>query len=351
MLKALGPALPAGKPSEALRAGLGAVFGLGLTAVLLWALQGGGAGLLAHPLLIAPFGASTYLIFAVPNSPLAQPWSAVVGNTASALAATAVVHTGLPVTPAAALAVGVSVLAMASLRAMHPPGGAVALATVLMATPAHLPTLSFALFPVGMGTAALVFLGILWNRATGRVYPFRQPSAPVPLPASDTRLPAELLAHTLSRLRLDANLGTEDLARLIEAAESEALTSRLGPLTAAQVMTANPLCVAPDTPLPELAALFRKHRFKSLPIRRDDGSFGGVVVQSALVGISDPAQRAADLADTTGPYVSVTTPLSELVRLIVEAGQPMLPVLRGQTLAGLITRSDMIALLSGHRHP
>jgi CBS domain-containing protein len=37
------------------------------------------------------------------------------------------------------------------------------------------------------------------------------------------------------------------------------------------------------------------------------------------------------------------------LRLTVEAKQQVLPVLRGQVLVGLITRSDMIALLSGHR--
>ncbi|MCB1411347.1 MAG: HPP family protein, partial [Rhodobacteraceae bacterium] len=36
-------------------------------------------------ILIAPFGASAVLLFAVPNSPLAQPWSAVIGNGISAL--------------------------------------------------------------------------------------------------------------------------------------------------------------------------------------------------------------------------------------------------------------------------
>lgn len=30
--------------------------------------------------LIAPFGATSVLLFAVPNSPLAQPWAAIVGN-------------------------------------------------------------------------------------------------------------------------------------------------------------------------------------------------------------------------------------------------------------------------------
>ena len=41
--------------------------------------------------LIAPFGASAVLVYAVPNSPLAQPWSVVMGNTLSALVALAVI--------------------------------------------------------------------------------------------------------------------------------------------------------------------------------------------------------------------------------------------------------------------
>ena len=349
-LHAFGPVMPHPQASEALRAGIGAVLGLALTALILWALTGQAAGLLEHTFLIAPFGASTYLIFAVPNSPLAQPWSATIGNTASALAAVMVLQTGLPTMPAAAIAVGLAILAMAALRAMHPPGGAVALATVLGAAPDHMPGLAFALFPVAIGTASLVALGIVWNRSTGRVYPFRQPAAPVPLPASNTSLPSDLLAKTLSRLRLDANLGTEDLARLIEAAESEALTRKLGPITAAAVMTPDPITVAPSAKLPELVEIFRKHSFKSVPIRHANGHFGGLVTQTALVGIADPDLTAAELVEPHCPTITQETPLADLVRLIVEGHQPVLPVLAGETLIGLITRSDMIALLSGHRH-
>ena len=76
--------------------------------------------------------------------------------------------------PAAALAVGGAMLAMAGLRAMHPPAGAVALLVVLTADPAALPGPVFALYPVAEGAALLVLCGVLWNRLTGRVYPFRQ---------------------------------------------------------------------------------------------------------------------------------------------------------------------------------
>ena len=107
----------------------------------------------------------------MPNSPLAQPWSAVIGNTVSALSALVVLQIHLPMVPAISAAVLLAMVAMALTRATHPPGGAVAIATVLLARPDHLPGWSFALIPVFAGSAALVALGVLWNRATGHPYP------------------------------------------------------------------------------------------------------------------------------------------------------------------------------------
>ncbi|WP_054008355.1 HPP family protein [Cypionkella psychrotolerans] len=352
-LHSLGPAMPAPKAVEALRAGTGAAIGLGLAAALLWLLDPT-ANMIDHPLLIAPFGASAFLIFAVPNSPMAQPWSAVLGNSVSALAAILILHAGLPVLPAAALAVMLAVLAMAALRAMHPPGGAVALATVLSAHPDALPGLQYLLLPVASGSLALVGLGIAWAHATGRRYPFR--IAPEPTqhgtkdPAPDRRfIPSEqVLAATLTRLRLSANLGVEDLARLIETAETEANASHLGPTTADQMMSRDLIQVAPDTPLPVLAESFRGHRFKTLPVRNPDGSFGGLVSQSALVGRAEPNLTAHQLIESDLRSASPQTPLAELIALLADGGQQAVPVLEANRLVGLITRSDMIALLSGH---
>lgn len=353
ILHALGPSMPAPTSTEALRASLGAALGLALTAAVLWLLNPS-ANLMAHPALIAPFGATTFLIFAVPNSPMAQPWAAVLGNTASALAAILILHTGLPVLPTAALAVMLAVLAMAALRAMHPPGGAVALATVLSAQSDHLPGLHYLLLPVASGTLALVALGVVWARTTGRRYPFRI-SAETALHGTKDRAPdrrfippPEVLAATLTRLRLSANLGVEDLARLIESAETEANARNLGPATAAQMMSRDIVAVSPDTHLPELAESFRSHRFKTLPIRNADGSFGGLVSQSALVGRADPGLTAAMLADLDTRPVSPETRLADLITLLADGGQQAVPVLENNQLVGLITRSDMIALLSGH---
>lgn len=169
-LRAFGPPIPQVKPWDAFRMGLG--LGLGLTVAQV------GLGLVAGdpwggPFLIAPFGASAVLIFGVPSSPLAQPWTVVMGNAVSGLVALGVLLLGLPVVAGAILAAALSVVAMGLLRATHPPGGAVALALVLAAGQGHPPDLGFWAARVVLGSCLLVAWGLFWNPMTGRLYPFR----------------------------------------------------------------------------------------------------------------------------------------------------------------------------------
>lgn len=350
ILHGFGPVMPRPGGGEALRAAVGAGVGLLLTSLTLGLLTHSG-GLLDHPMLIAPFGASAFLIFVVPNSPMAQPWSSFIGNSVAALAAVAVLHTGLPALPTAALAVVLAVLAMSVLRAMHPPGGAVALATVLSATPDHIPGLGFVALPVAAGTLLLVVLGIGWNQATGRKYPFRQPSPPAhgtadPPPERRNAPSPQVLASALTRLRMGSNLGVEDLARLIETAESAANATALGPITALHLMSRDLVAVVPDTALPDLVQRFRSHRFKTLPVIGHDGHYVGIVSQSALVGRADPDLTASDLLDPHVKTLAPATPLAEVIALMADGRQQVVPVVENHRLQGLITRSDLIALLS-----
>src|SRR6516164_7150921 len=68
--------------TERLRAAIGALLGIALTAFASTAWLGHAGDL---PLLIAPMGASAVLLFGVPASPLAQPWPIVAGNLIAAL--------------------------------------------------------------------------------------------------------------------------------------------------------------------------------------------------------------------------------------------------------------------------
>ena len=336
-LRGFGPAVPRPKPSEALRAALGAAFGLGVAALASHAVGLGGPG------LIAPFGASAFLIFAVPTSPLAQPWSVVAGNGLAALAAGLVGLMHLHPLAQALAAVALVVALMAAARAMHPPGGAVALLMAL----SPLPYGGF--LPVLAGSVALVAAGLVWNRVTGRVYPLRQtPPAPHgtndPNPARRHLPPPGALADLLARLRLGANIGVEDLARLITAAEAEAAIRPLAGLTAAHLMSRDLVTVTPETPLPDLAAEFIAHRFKTLPVV-ESGRFCGLVAEHALTGQTDSALTAADLAEEV-QTATPETPAGTLVTLLADGGQQAVPVLAEGHLVGLVTRSDLIALLA-----
>jgi len=345
ILRGLLPAMPAPNRNDALRAAVGAGLALAFTN---WAL-----GHLPHgpaPALIAPFGASVFLIFAVPNSPLAQPWSVVVGSLVSALAAIAVVHL-VPLTAvAAAMAVALAIVAMALARAMHPPAGAIALLVVLTADPAHPPGFLFALTPVADGAVLLVICGIVWNRLTGRVYPFRQPSPTGPHgtadPAADRRLGlrAEDLQTILTRLRLSPNLGPEDLGRALEAAEAEATARHLGGLTAADIMSRDVVAMSPDATEHDIALAFRRHGFNTLPVRDATGQFAGLLYDLDLIE-ADPSATAADLARpaTTLPPGAG---LSDLLPLLSDGHQQSVPITEGRRLIGIVSRSDLITLLA-----
>ena len=77
------PARTAITTHERLRLVAGALIGIFLTGLLCHLIDGSIRQQL--PWLVAPLGASAVLVFALPASPLAQPWAVVGGNTVSAL--------------------------------------------------------------------------------------------------------------------------------------------------------------------------------------------------------------------------------------------------------------------------
>ncbi len=147
-------------PSHVLASWLGGLLAIAALGLLsLWS---------GYGLVVAPFGASSVLLFGHPGSPLAQPRNLVLGNTLAALIAVVCV-TLLGHTPwAMGLAVGLAIAAGQQLRCLHPPAGAVALLGVLLG--AH-PV--FVLTPVLSGSLLLVLIAVVFHRlvpATG-AYP------------------------------------------------------------------------------------------------------------------------------------------------------------------------------------
>ena len=97
---------------------------------------------------------------------------------------------------------------------------------------------------------------------------------------------------------------------------------------------------------------FRHHGFKSLPVIHDDGSFAGIIPIAAIVGLTDASVAARDLIDPAIRSAEPATPVGELITLLSDGRQQAVPILRNEVLAGMVTRSDLIALLvHGLSHP
>lgn len=350
-LPALGPVLPRAKLSEALRGALGATLGLLATHAVLWllgrVLGQTDAGFLAHPVLIAPLAASAVLIFAVPASPLAQPWSVAVGNTLAALTGLVVLQAGFAPLITLALAIFVALCVMALARCLHPPAGAVAMATVLAAPAGLGASLAWAGLTVGLGSVLLVASGVLFHQATGRRYPFGgavaapQP-APQPEPAAEPPSPM-VLAAALARLRLEGTLGVDDLSRLIATAEMMAPHHRL---TAAEIMTPDPATLTPQADWREMSALFVARGCRNLPVVDGLNRLVGLVPLQVILRPGAQGLAARHLMQTEVATAEPQTPIEALLPPLVQGGQTCLPVLdQDGSLTGIITRSDLLSAL------
>jgi CBS-domain-containing membrane protein len=119
------------------------------------------------PLLMAPFGATSVLIFGVPDSPLAQPRNVIGGNILAALVSLTILHCLGSSPIAMGMAVSIAIGIMQLTGTVHPPSGAVAL--VVMMTK---PNWQFLLTPTFEGSMILVLCAVIFNNlAEERTYP------------------------------------------------------------------------------------------------------------------------------------------------------------------------------------
>lgn len=164
---------------EVLRLCAGLLPGVGAAALAGW-LAGPGDQLL--PLVVAPIGASAAMVFALPASPLAQPFPLLAGNTASALIGVAAGRwLPGPALPGI-VAVAAALAAMALLHCLHPPGAAVALLAATGGKAVEARGFRFVLEPVLLESAVVLATAIAYHTLTGHRYPQHphHPSRAVP---------------------------------------------------------------------------------------------------------------------------------------------------------------------------
>ena len=330
---------------ERLVAVAGAIIGIATTGLLCGVLAGTGA---AHPLLVAPMGASAVLLFAVPASPLAQPWSILGGNVLSALVGIAVVLAVPNTTVAAGLGVGLAIAIMSLARCLHPPGGAVALSAVLGGAAGSAHPFMFALYPVGLNSLLLILAGLAFHRMSGHTYPHRvkltesthgtQDSAPL---SRSGVMPKDIDA-ALEGFGDTLDINRDDLLRIFELAGLNAAERQVEQLSCNDIMSRDVITIAATAPVEEAHRLLRARHLRALPVENVSGQLVGVITWPDLDKQGAFASEIMAPADTA----HVSAPAAELLAPLANGhGHEVMIVDDNMQLQGIVTQTDIIASL------
>ncbi|MET3925128.1 CBS domain-containing membrane protein [Devosia sp. 2618] len=355
-----------------MRASVGAVVGILVTGMVARLALGGSSDL---PLLIAPMGASAVLLFAVPTSPLAQPWSIIGGNTIAALIGVTCARYIGDVMLAAALAAGLAIAVMMVLRCLHPPSGAVALTAVLGGPAIQSAGYGFVIWPVLVNSVLLLCAALLFNNLTGRRYPHLTPVAgnrhktADPLPSGRLGVSKDDIAAVLAQYDLVLPVATDELEDILHRAEVRAYDRRSGGIVCGQIMSRDVQSVGPKTSLREALRHLREHHIKALPVVDNDNRVIGILTQTDLLDKADwgmaeakPGLRARlrsvrnselrlkgkveDIMSAPVKAARPETAIAEIVPFMADAGLHHLPVVDAEGhLVGMVTQSDVMAAM------
>jgi CBS domain-containing membrane protein len=266
---------------------------------------------------------------------------------------------------------------MFALRCLHPPGGAVALTTVVGGASVHAAGFEFVFITVLFNSAVLVACAVLYNTLTGRRYPhIQQLVAPHPhdtkddVPSNRLGFSPDDLDAVLRQHSEVLDISRDDLQAIFLQTEMRAYQRRFGVVTCADIMSKDVLSVEFGTPLDVAWRTMREHQVGALPVLNRARRVIGIITQTDFLrhgGLDDyqgMRQRLRGLLQRSGlshsdkpevvgqlmtpsPHTArLGTPIIDLVPLMADAGYHHIPILDDEErLAGIISQSDLMAAL------
>jgi CBS domain-containing protein/rubredoxin len=152
-----------------------------------------------------------------------------------------------------------------------------------------------------------------------------------------------LSAPTGALATLGVVLDDDQVVQLLD--RIEALDDRALPVTAADVMTPNPVTFEPDTSVHEAAQTLAENRISGAPVVTQDGTIVGIVSEYDLIARSGSLVRDVMTRDVM--TVLDTTPLDRVRAILVTRRLKRVPVVNAQgRLMGLISRADLVRELA-----
>jgi CBS-domain-containing membrane protein len=180
-------------------------------------------------LVLGSMGASAFLLFVIPHSPMSQPWAVIGGHFVSSVIGVACAHWISSPPLATAIAVALSIYAMHSLQCLHPPSAATTMIAVLGGPEIYSMGWQFCYEVVVVNAGTMVLLSLIINNLIpGRRYPLLHSHHPHHESFSQTNLqPYPQLNETdyawaLTQMDGVIDVSSEDLVDLYEFAAEHA---------------------------------------------------------------------------------------------------------------------------------
>jgi len=315
--------------------------------------------------IVASMGASAFLLFILPSSPMAQPWAVIGGSCVSALVGvvcTNFVHELAFLIP---LSAGIAILAMFSLRCLHAPAAALAVLIPL----SGLTDFHFVLFPVLGNAVLLVVCAILYNSLTGKPYPHRSKKLINSSPAEkrENQIEDEEIDAVLARYNQVLDISKDDLANLISQVEHGAYQKKLKGMLCKNIMTTEVLYVGIDSALDRAWKLLRNRHVKALPVTDVDRKVIGIItledfiksstvdfhptigqrirgfIRSAAPGLNSLPNAVGQVMGKPVKVISENCNMLDLAEIFCGDGHHHIPVINAnEQLVGMITQSDFV---------
>jgi len=151
-----------------------------------------------------------------------------------------------------------------------------------------------------------------------------------------------LTAPTGALATLGVVLDDNELVQLLERIEE--LDERSLPVTAADIMTPDPLTLRPETSVHEAAQVLSEHRISGAPVVGDDGHIVGIVSEYDLIARS--GNTVDDVMTREVVAVPSNATLDRVRAILVTQRLKRVPVTQEARLVGLISRADLVRELA-----
>lgn len=323
--------------------------------------------------LLASMGASSVLLFGLPNSPLARPWSFAAGHLISAAVGLICSHLFTDLALMAAVTIGCVLFFMYIFECMHPPGGATALVPVIASTDTIL-GYDFILYPVALNVFVMLAVAMLLQKFWLKrgMQKQAQKFDPIHLhydqsPLKRLGLQPEDLLSALNSFDTVVDISEQDLEKLYQRAKLNAYQRTSRDIRCSDIMSKDLITVSADTPLFLAWQLLRKHKIGSLPVVNAAHQLQGIIstvdilkhvqvpsyaamlkgLNRLLVQQHYRKQQQLQVKDRMTTKLVTAAPeahLTTLVPLMSDKGLHHIPIVDTDgVLHGIVTQSDVIA--------